>query len=414
VSIYQQNLFWILLLFVGYRTPIDANLTSPTGEITFDVNTNGQTDMILNNNGLGVGKATASSNIDVAGNAIISKTLSIGTQVSSSNLNLGGAIGMSHQTLSDNGSISAHSLVFFDSSAGNLSLTLPDISNIEGRVLFFKKINSLNGVTLSSNTFIDGNLTGFIFESGTPLPSLKLIATDTEWRILNQSNNITPLSIGNLIAQWKLDEISGTAVADATGNGYDGTASGISLPSDSILAKQNTGFVLNNASDEITIDTIPDMTNWSSFSIGAWVYYDSSGSNEHTIFSSWVGTPSTHASVLLRLEPADDTVECFVRNSVGTQLGGTFGDTSITPNAWHHVFATYDQTNGIQVYVNGNVSSTTYAANGVLGGTSITDMSFGKSPHNSSDDFFGRIDDVRIYSKALSASEINVLYLHAF
>ena len=103
------------------------------------------------------------------------------------------------------------------------------------------------------------------------------------------------------------------------------------------------------------------MANWPSVTVSAWVNYDSSGSDEHTIISNWESIPD-QAEILLRIEPSDDTVEASVIRETDTQIGGTFSDLVLTPNNWHHVVITFDTTNGLKAYLDGTASGTTYAS----------------------------------------------------
>ena len=81
-------------------------------------------------------------------------------------------------------------------------------------------------------------------------------------------------------------------------------------------------------------------------------------------------------------------------------------DSTISVGQWYHVAATIDSSYNMKLYVNG-VQQTATANSGSMynSGTYIamSDSSAG-APFN------GTIDDVRIYNRALSASEIWRLY----
>jgi hypothetical protein len=78
------------------------------------------------------------------------------------------------------------------------------------------------------------------------------------------------------------------------------------------------------------------------------------------------------------------------------------GTTRVPPNAWTHLAVTYDGS-ALHLYVNGTLVNTRArsgeiaTSNGVLriGGTAIREQFFS-----------GRIDEVRIYNRALTAAEI--------
>ena len=100
---------------------------STTGSIDFDTNIDNQAEMHLNATGLGI-SAQPSANLHVGGNALVSEQLFIGGDSGSSNLNIHGSRAFIPSTISSNTILSNSTLVFVDSSAGNLVVTLPDPS----------------------------------------------------------------------------------------------------------------------------------------------------------------------------------------------------------------------------------------------------------------------------------------------
>ena len=108
-----------------------ADLKSTTGTLKLDADGIGNADVTINSTGLGIG-TTPSANLHVAGNSLISGSLSIVDTTSSSNLALDGSIGFSLQTISSNTTVT-HSHAIVDTSAGNLELRLP--LDVQGRFI---------------------------------------------------------------------------------------------------------------------------------------------------------------------------------------------------------------------------------------------------------------------------------------
>lgn len=99
--------------------------------------------------------------------------------------------------------------------------------------------------------------------------------------------------------------------------------------------------------------------------------------------------------------------EMRFRNSVGT---GHDIVMALTPNVWQHIALVYDGST-LKSYLNG-VLNTSIAASGV-----VTDgtrpFHIGKNFENFQNHYFnGRIDDVRLYSRDLSAQDIYMLFLN--
>lgn len=208
----------------------------------------------------------------------------------------------------------------------------------------------------------------------------------------------------DLVGLWHLNNDT----EDSSGNGNNGSISGDTDCRTSVDGKFNTACSFDGANDHITIGTSINMASWTTMTAGAWVNYDSSGADEHTIISNWVAGANI-ASILLRLEPSDDTVEGFIIVEADTAVGGTFADLTVSANEWHHVFLTYNGSH-LLAYLDGVQSSTTFAGNAALDATSSQELRFGESAHSGSDDFTGSLDEVRIWNRALSADEISILW----
>lgn len=186
MGLISRFLILVLLLCIGRFT--HANVISSRGSISFDINADGASEMTVNHSGLGVGVAP-SANLHVAGNAIISDRLSVGMNHSSSNLNIGGSLGFSFETFDSSITLTEHSVVFADSSAGNITMTLPDISTAgEGRMIWIKKVSSDNEVTVAGGgAGIDGQSRVLLASGG--MGSMKLVSAGSEWLLLSVSGN---------------------------------------------------------------------------------------------------------------------------------------------------------------------------------------------------------------------------------
>ncbi len=94
------------------------------------------------------------------------------------------------------------------------------------------------------------------------------------------------------------------------------------------------------------------------------------------------------------------------------QIGQTGSSTtSVDDGIWHHVTGTYDGAT-IKVFVDGRLEDSKSYSSGIL--TNDNQLNIGWDPWNSygheNRHFNGKIDDVRIYNRALSEDEIRALY----
>jgi hypothetical protein len=201
---------------------------------------------------------------------------------------------------------------------------------------------------------------------------------------------VTTLSSG-LIGYWPFNEGSGATTADASGNGYTGT---LSNPSPQWVAGRY-GDALNFASGgDVTLSTAGTVSG--SFTVSAWVNMQS------------MTTPSM--VLITTRQPSDHGFDIQVN---ATGLHGDIGDgtswltTSADANTaslvggWH--FITYVVTpSGYSIYLDGaSVGSGSFSGTPLVIDANHTPL-VGYA-------FLGSIDDLRIYDRALSASEIAAL-----
>ncbi|MDD4761942.1 MAG: prepilin-type N-terminal cleavage/methylation domain-containing protein [Candidatus Pacebacteria bacterium] len=89
------------------------------------------------------------------------------------------------------------------------------------------------------------------------------------------------------------------------------------------------------------------------------------------------------------------------------------GTTTLSSGVWYYFANTWDATNGLKIYLNGQLEKATAQSTYVASGNSNY-IFFGFNPPISCSGntgwFLGAIDEVRIYKRALSAKEIKDLY----
>lgn len=397
-----------------------ADVMSTTGSLKFDVEADGQSEMSLTSTSLHIGTGTPSSNLHLDGNTIVENTLSIGTTQSSSNLNIGGTFSKSFTTLSTNGSISGHSVVLLDSSSGNISVSLTDASSQPGLHLSLKKTSSLNEVEITSSVTIDGNLSGFVFPAGDNLPYLQLIADASGWSVMTSSSYAVPVtSVANLIAHWRMDESSGTTVSDSSGLGFDVSLTG-SLTFNGASGKVGNSLDFDGASgDRVSIGDW-DAIEMSDVSFLFWAKLDSTATDEDFFIKDKHGTGEPlliwfDEEVSGAAEAGggnDKTLSVLSYDDDGDELWVAAPNNALNNTDWNHIGVVMDVSSGtITIYINGsNVQSHSDADwDGIRSDTQPLTLgdptvSGGHKPLN------GFLDEVRVYSRALSDAEVQAIY----
>ena len=209
-----KRLFLLCAVFYSFEQIAFPDVRSTTGILNFDANSDNNPEMILNSTGLGVG-VVPSCNLHVAGNMIVANSLSVGGQnASGSNIHITGTLGFGFRTVSSNSTLDSSSVVFADTSSGNLTIECPIASTAEGREYTIKKISLQNTLTIAGGPF--DRQADLTLSNNSSMPSLMLLSSGGNWHILHVSGNGVTVGSDNLVGWWKLDEASGNVAYDTT------------------------------------------------------------------------------------------------------------------------------------------------------------------------------------------------------
>jgi PKD repeat protein len=197
----------------------------------------------------------------------------------------------------------------------------------------------------------------------------------------------------NLVAAFSFDEGSGTTIADASGTASNGTISGATWASQ---GKYGKALSFDGVNDWVTVSDTSSLDLTHSMTIEAWVYPTVAPTGWRTIV---VKEQSGGVVYYLHASSASNQPATGVFIGAEQRLQG---GSRLAANTWTHLAATYDGTrqrlyiNGIEV-ANRPQTGQIQTSNSPLhiGGNSV----WGEY-------FQGRIDEVRIYNRALSAVEI--------
>jgi fibronectin type 3 domain-containing protein len=194
------------------------------------------------------------------------------------------------------------------------------------------------------------------------------------------------------------DETSGPTAADSAGDNYHA-----SLVNGPLFAPGTLGNAveLDGTNDHVTLPT-GVLNGLTSFSISVWVKPDTV-TNWARVFD--FGTGTTVNMFLTPKNAANNKVRFGITTSGGAGEQRIDGQSALTAGAWSHVVVTLSGNTGI-LYVNGvevgrNSAMTLNPSS--LGATTLNYLGRSQYP----DPYFdGRIDDFRLYSRALGAAEI--------
>lgn len=211
-----------------------------------------------------------------------------------------------------------------------------------------------------------------------------------------------------LMGYWNFDD--GT-VNDQSGNGKNGTITGAT----SAMGKIGNALSFNGTSDYVSIP----LMNYDEISISAWFYKNSNDTtNADSIFGGYYWNPDTalrEGYDLRFYNTTPDKIDFMLVTKDGSgakTLKTAYYNMSSSVGAWYHFVGTYNKTTGEQkLYVDGSLRNTQthLAGNVVVPLTAYPDTRIGYSRLNTGY-FNGVIDDVRIYNRELSASDVSEIY----
>jgi hypothetical protein len=211
-----------------------------------------------------------------------------------------------------------------------------------------------------------------------------------------------------LIGHWKLDETSSPAT-DSSTSGNNGTWVGNTT---SATAQFGRGALFDGSGDTITIGDFLDRDY-----------------NQPITLSSWVKTAvDTGMSIIAKQDNNSPFSGYNLQTGAGGfvyfQLVNTYGSNAIEvrstndlnydDNSWHNITVTYDgsqNASGVKIYYDGTEVPATIVQN-TLSASTVNSIPLNIGSRNAASQYFnGTVDDVRIYSRAITSTEVTQLSL---
>jgi hypothetical protein len=196
-----------------------------------------------------------------------------------------------------------------------------------------------------------------------------------------------------LVAAYGFNETSGTTALDASGNNNTGTLG--SSVTRTTAGQFGGALVFNGTTAQVTIPDAPSLRLTTAMTLEAWVYPTATPTGWRAVIDKNVDGYYLMASSSTNNRPAvGGTFTAGNQNTIGTA--------GLAVNTWTHLAATFDGAT-VRLYVNG-VQVASKAQTAPLTPTTGT-LQIGADSY-AGENFAGRIDEVRVYNRALSQAEI--------
>ncbi len=248
----------------------------------------------------------------------------------------------------------------------------------------------------------------------TPLEVLMKRRPDLEHIELTCENTDTPLPYVDLVNEvledalmpspvehWEFDESQGTTASDVSGNGNDGTLHGGPSWDTGKIGTSSLSFDGND--DYVQIGITEDLALTNTGSISVWIHPKGLG-----------GATNSRGTIIAK---ENDYVVSWSFSANGGAIDWRFPNRLpkenwhaaggyIAPiNEWTHLVIVFDK-GTVKTYANGELVDDVSGTGSIgLSGVQLTDITIGGRP-GKAEYFYGLIDDLRLYDRALSADEV--------
>ncbi len=207
----------------------------------------------------------------------------------------------------------------------------------------------------------------------------------------------------NLAAWWKLNDEGTGTVIDSSGNGHDGTIFGDAQFVPGMLGE---ALEFDGNNDYVNIDgyqgIVGDGTDTPPFSVTAWVRKQGPLGGDGEIVG-W-GNSGTGNRVEFRFNSGNNRIR------IESGGGNAQNDTELTTDQWHHVAMTVRENStyesGVNFFLDGIDDTRPNTDPDPIHPTGNNDVKIGLRYNEDGRLFIGLIDDVRIYDKKLTGTEV--------
>lgn len=234
-------------------------------------------------------------------------------------------------------------------------------------------------------------------------------------QIVQDMNGGHPLGgspVGSSVAYYKFDEGYGTTANNSGSDGANspGTltnmATGNSLSGWTLNGRFNKAVGFDGSNDYVSIANNPtSLKITADLSISAWVYLTTNNA-VHDI----VAKKGASGQFGYRLSTTTSGAVQFEISNSGSDTYAATSSATLSTNQWYHVAGVYNSSGSITVYVNGQQSAQVTSAIPSSIFNSSANVNIGAENAGGSNFMKGYIDEVKIYSGAITPNDIRVDY----
>lgn len=210
------------------------------------------------------------------------------------------------------------------------------------------------------------------------------------------------------IAYWTMDEASGD-FADSSGNGH--TATAVGSPTYGATGQVSDAVTFNGSSQYATVANDEDFRPVSTkVSVSAWIKTSEAVTNG-AFFCNREGVGSDYTGYHIGITDAG-LIYAQTFDGVGAVEDGEVASAAgFNDGVWHHVVFTNDDLE-LRLYVDGSLVHTDPTSNALAYYAQAQYIRLGKGEYHlgTYSYYSGDLDDVKVYNRAISATEVATMY----
>ncbi|WP_225993163.1 LamG-like jellyroll fold domain-containing protein [Actinomadura rudentiformis] len=274
-------------------------------------------------------------------------------------------------------------------------------TELQDRMLTVKQRCAVSGSVYTQISDVENELNGlYTYDRRVLKMDAATVRAANRKLITSTGGEIPPLLPGspNAVSVYPFNEGTGSTTEDTAGD-HDAT-----LINDPTWTTGHSGSALQfNGTNQYADTGAAILDTTGNYTVAAWVKLDRLGS-----FATAVSQDGgTNSAFFLQYSGADNR---FAFSFAGLRA---LAPTAPEPNRWYHLTGVRDAANGtLTLYVDGQKTAT---ASACLGDPSTGHTVIGRAQYGGNEvDFWpGTLDEIRLYDRALSPTEVEILYKSA-
>lgn len=218
-----------------------------------------------------------------------------------------------------------------------------------------------------------------------------------------------PNNLG-LVGYWSFDDARGSTATDFSGNGNAGTLTNMDTSSDWVAGKRGGALEFDGSDDHVRTDYNGLGEAGQSFTVSIWIKSSDTLSGNNFAINNYVDSDHTGFFAI----GSDNNAKgmfLWLRDDNNTEVAKTNYYEPAFDGEWHHYTGVRDIENDeVRFYIDGELKETVNSSN--TNPVRDNDSFLGFMRHNdkNSQTLEGKIDEVRVYDRVLSSSEVKGLY----